>query len=146
MYRKSVFMEKFEFVESTIPWKFSGKLCTLDGQKVRIHRKIQIRCMYNIVKIQWKTMYNRCTKSLDSFKNSNSLNVQYRENSKANSVYLMYKKSRIVKKIEFIKCTILLKFNGKLSTLNGQMIRNTWKNSDSLNVRNHENSIEIYVH
>ena len=42
MYRKSIFVEKFKFIECTISRKFNGKLGTLDVQTVRILGNIQI--------------------------------------------------------------------------------------------------------
>ena len=37
--------------------------------------------MYDILKIQLKIVYIGCTNGLNTLKNSNSLNVRYRENS-----------------------------------------------------------------
>ena len=71
----------FEFVECMKSWKINGNLCTLNVQKVWIRGKIWIRWMYDIMKIQWKIVYIRCTKSPNSWKNSNSLNVLNCENS-----------------------------------------------------------------
>ena len=68
-------------------WKFIAKFCTLDVQKVRIRGKIQIRWMFNIVKIQWKIVYIRSTDGLSMWKNSNSLKVRYHENSIENCVH-----------------------------------------------------------
>ena len=98
--------EKFKFVNYTISWKFRRKLCTLDekkksifGKKIKfveykppklnrkvstLDGKIWIHWMYDILKIRRKFMYSRCTKSLDSWKNSNLLNIWYRENSMKN--------------------------------------------------------------
>mgnify|MGYP007088615842 CR=1 FL=1 len=39
---------------------------------------------YHENSIQWKTVYIRCTKCSYSFKNLNSLNIQFRENSMEN--------------------------------------------------------------
>ena len=38
------------------------------------------------MKIQWKSMYVRCTDRMNLFKNLNSLNVQNRENSRKNCI------------------------------------------------------------
>ena len=42
MYKTSGFVEKFEFIECKMSWKFDGKLCTFDLQNVWIHGKIWI--------------------------------------------------------------------------------------------------------
>ena len=52
MDRGSEYMEKFEFINSTISGKFNGKLCLLDVQNVQVHGRIWIRQMQEIVKIQ----------------------------------------------------------------------------------------------
>ena len=67
-------------------------------------------------------MYIRCTESLDSWKNSNSLNVWYRENSMENFVHQMYKKSKFEEMFEFVECTKSWKINGNLCTLNVQNV------------------------
>ena len=77
-------MEKFEFVKCTILWKFNGKWCTLDIQMVRI---------------RWKFVYNRCTKSQNSGK-----------------------------KIEFVENMKLLKFNRKPSMLHVGYHKNSIEN------------------
>ena len=56
------------------------------------------------MKIQWKSMYVRCTDRMNLFKNLNSLNVQNRENSRKNSVYQMYRYYKFVEKFEFVDC------------------------------------------
>ena len=43
--------------------------------------------MYDIKKIQWKFVYIRCTNDPNTWKNSKSLNVQYRQNSVENCVH-----------------------------------------------------------
>ena len=80
-------MEKFEFVNCTISWKFNGILRTVNVQTVQIRGKIQIWWIYDIVKIQWKIMYTRCTESPDLRKNSNSWNVRYSKNSMESCVH-----------------------------------------------------------
>ena len=76
--------------------------------------------MYDIVKIQWKIVHIRCTESPNSYKNSNSLNVQCREKSTGNWVHYMYRKFGFEEKFEFVECTKSSKFNEKLSTLDGK--------------------------
>ena len=49
--QKTGFVEKFEFVECTKLWKFNENLCTLDVWEVRI------RWMYDIEKIQRKIVH-----------------------------------------------------------------------------------------
>ena len=43
--------------------------------------------MYNVVKIQLKTVYIKCTDGLNACKHSNLLNVRYRENLMENCVH-----------------------------------------------------------
>ena len=62
--------------------------------------------MYDIEKIQWKFVYIRCTNDSNTWKNSKSLNVQYRQNSVENCVHQMYRWSEYVEKLEFVKCMI----------------------------------------
>ena len=57
---------KFEFDKCTISLKVNGQQRTLDVQKVWIRGKIQIRWIYDIMKIQLKIVYIRWTESLDS--------------------------------------------------------------------------------
>ena len=99
MYRKFKFDEKIKFVECRILWKLIGKLCTFNRQKVQIHRRIQLLRMYNIMKIQWKTQYFRCTARPDSWG----------------------KKKK--KNIDFVECTKSQKVKGKLSALDEQNFR-----------------------
>ena len=75
MYRQSRLVEKFDFVESK-----------------------------KIMKIQWKSMYVRCTDRMNLFKNLNLLNVQNHENSRKNSVHQMYRQYEFVEKFEFVEC------------------------------------------
>ena len=56
------------------------------------------------MKIQWKIMYIRCTDCMNLFKNSNSLNVQDRENLVENFVHQTYRLFELVKKFEFVEC------------------------------------------
>ena len=53
-------------------------------QNLRICGKIRIHSMYEIVKMQWKIVYIRSIEIPNSWKNSNSLNVQNRQNSMEN--------------------------------------------------------------
>ena len=121
MYKKSGFMEKFEFVEYMISWKFNEKLRTLDVQKIQIWGIIRIHGMYNIVKIQWKIEYIRCTESIDLRRNRNSLNVGYHENWLENFVHWI--ESLKSEKFEFGEYMISWKFNRKLSTIDVQKDR-----------------------
>ena len=66
-----------DIVECTISWKFNGKICTLDIQKVWIREKNWIRRIYKIVEIQRKIEYIRWTNSPNTWKNLNSLNIRY---------------------------------------------------------------------
>ena len=59
--------------------------------------------MYEIVKIQWKIEYIRWTDSPNTQKNSNWLNVQYRENLVENCVHQIGRGSTKVEKHEFVK-------------------------------------------
>ena len=86
MYRKFKFVKEFEFVQCTILWMFKGKLGILDVQKVRIRGKFWTHRIYEFIKFQWKIMHVRCTNGLDSWENSNSLNVIFHEYSKENCV------------------------------------------------------------
>ena len=57
MYRKSKFMEGFEFVKCTIPWKFNGKLWIIDVQKSGFVEKFEfVECTKS-----WKFNENLCT-------------------------------------------------------------------------------------
>ena len=56
------------------------------------------------MKIQWKIMYIRCTDCMNLFKNSNSLNVQDRENLVENFVHQTYRLFELVKQFEFVEC------------------------------------------
>ena len=76
-------MEKFEFVKCTILWKFNGKWCTLDIQMVRI---------------RWKFVYNRCTKSQNSGKK-----LKFR---KKNWICWKYEIIKIQQKTEYVTCRI----------------------------------------
>ena len=71
MCRQSRLVEKFDFVESK-----------------------------KIMKIQWKSMYVRCTDRMNLFKNLNLLNVQ-------NRVHQMYRQYEFVKKFKLIECVKL---------------------------------------
>ena len=115
MYRKFKFDEKIKFVECRILWKLIGKLCTFNRQKVQIHRRIQLLRMYNIMKIQWKTQYFRCTARPDS----------WGKKKKKHWLCWMYEIAKIQRKIECIRWT---------------EFPNTWRISNSLNARYHENS------
>jgi len=55
---------------------------------VKIHENLmENRRTFQIVKIQWKNVYIRCTNILDMLRNLISLKVQNRENSKENCVH-----------------------------------------------------------
>ena len=56
--------------------------------------------MYQIVKIQWKIIYIRCTDRPNLFKNSNSLNAQIHENLMEN------RRTYQIMKIPWKMCTI----------------------------------------
>ena len=47
----------------------------------------------------------RCIDRTNLFKNSNSLNVQNRENSVENFVHQTYRLFELVKQFEFVECT-----------------------------------------
>ena len=79
------------------------------------------------MKIQWKSMYVRCTDRMNLFKNLNSLNVQNSKNSRKNSVHQIYRQYEFVEKFEFIVCKIMkiqmkIEKHTKLSKLNGKLI------------------------
>ena len=83
------------------------------------------------MKIQWKSMYIRCINRMNLFKNLNSLNIQNCEISRENCVYQMYRQYEFVENFEFVDCVKmeieehnkLSKLNGKLITLDVQIIR-----------------------
>ena len=112
-------MEKFKFVKHTILWKFCGKLCTLDAQKVQIQEKIEF------VEYTKSPKFNGKLSTLDE-KNLNSLNVQYCENLMEIHVQWMYKQSGFMEKFEFAENTISRKFNAKLCTLDVQKVQ-SWE-------------------
>ena len=86
IYRSSKFVSKFEVVKCTKSWKFNLKLCT-NVLIILIWWKFQNCWTYQIVKIQWKIMYIRCSNILDLLRNLISLKVQNRENSRENCVH-----------------------------------------------------------
>ena len=73
--------------------------------------------------IQWKVEYTRCTNGPDSWKSSNLLNVRYCENSMEIYAHLMNRMSRLMEKFKFVECTISKKFNKKLYTSDVQIVR-----------------------
>ena len=62
--------------------------------------------MNDIKKIQWKIVYIKSSNGPKTWKNSNSLNVGYRENSMKNCVHKMQRNSKFKEKFEFVKCKI----------------------------------------
>ena len=134
MYKYSGHVEKFGFVESIKSWKFKENLCTLDVLIVRICRKIQIRWMCKILKIQWKI--EECTNSWKFDGKLCTVDVQVVQICIKIRIRWMYKIVKFNGKLytnvliiqiwlkirTFIKCTKLWNLNGK-----------------SKNVSNHEN-------
>ena len=70
-----------------IQWKTQYNRSTKFIECTKIVKKFEFIECTKIVKIYCKILYIRCTKSPYSGKNSNSLNVQYRENSMENCVH-----------------------------------------------------------
>ena len=73
--------------------------------------------------IQWKVEYTRCTNGPDSWKSLNSLNVRYCESSKEYWVYQMYRKSGFVENFELTEYMNSSNFNGNLCTFDEQNVQ-----------------------